>query len=472
MKPYIPLFFTLLTASVLFPFQTAAAEDLCSEDGRFSYTITDGAATVTAYHYAGEEDDITVIVPDILGGCPVTTLADGAFRGSCVAEEIIFPDTLAVIGESCFAECSYLKRADLPDGLQTIGYEAFAGCHALASVAVPDSVTEIGAFAFESTAWQDDYADDCMIFGDGLLYRYVGDGGTVTIPDSVTEIGAYSFYDCASVTAVSMPDTVKRIGDCAFEYCTALTEFSFPPTLDALAGDALVLTTWFEQYPDDCVMVGDILYKYKGDGKQIVIPDTTRVIGAAAFERCTPLTELTIPSGVEEIRDAAFYQCTALQTITLPDTLRSIGELCFYNCTALARAELPQSLISIAPYAFSTCTSLTQMTIPQSVTEIGEMAVGYYYDYTANRYARMENFTIYSDSAAAADYAAANGITLQSAADASELPPLTVTEPSSTEHTAADKADASKSFPWWIFVIIAGAALICGAVFVRKKKKE
>lgn len=471
MKKSISVLLSLAVFPMLLPAMSAAADEL-SADGRFSYLIEDGEATITSYHYIGEADNETVTIPAELGGCSVTKLAANAFMMNCVAEEVIFPDTLKEIGDECFADCSYLKRIVLPQSLETIGFEAFDNCYALAEVTVPDTIRSVGAFAFESTKWQVESEEDLIIFGN-LLYRYVGDGGAVTIPDGVKTICAYSFFDCNMVTSVEMPDSVSVIGDCAFEYCEKLTEISFPDTLDSLSGDALVLTAWFEQYPDDCVMVGDILYKYKGDGSSVTIPDSTRVIGASAFERCTPLTEISIPAGVEELGFAAFYQCTALQVITLPDTLKKIGELCFYNCTSLQQADLPQSLTTLDARAFSTCTALKQMTIPQSVSEIGEMAVGYYYDYSANEYKRAEQFEIYSDSAAVKEYADENGFTLQSAGDAPELPPVTVTTTTTgTADDSTDTAEKKSGFPWWVLSIPAALGLIAGVCAAKRKKSK
>lgn len=469
MKHSISLLLSLAVILMLLPKMAVSADEV-SEDGRFSYLIEDGAATITSYHYIGEADNETVTIPDTLGGCAVTKLADNAFMMNCVAEEVIFPDTLKEIGEKCFADCSYLKRIVLPEGLETIGFEAFDNCYALAEVTVPDSVTAVGAFAFESTRWQVESEEEFLIFGD-LLYRYIGDGGAVEIPDGVRTICGYSFFDCNTVTSVKMPDSVAVIGECAFEYCEKLSEIGFPDTLESLSGDALVLTAWFEQYPDECVMVGDILYKYKGDGGAVTIPAGTRVIGASAFERCTPLTELTIPAGVEELGFAAFYQCTALRTIVLPDSLKKIGELCFYNCTALERADLPPSLTTVEARAFSTCTALRQMTIPQSVTEIGEMAVGYYYDYTANAYKHAEQFTLYSDSAAVQTYAAENDIALLAESEAPELPPLETTTQPPSDIDPSEK----QGFPWAVpfsigSLVLAVGALLIGARSIRRKK--
>ena len=50
----------------------------------------------------------------------------------------------------------------------------------------------------------------------GVLVKYVGNGGDVVSPDSVTAIGVKAFYDCHRLTRISIPDSVTSIGDCEF----------------------------------------------------------------------------------------------------------------------------------------------------------------------------------------------------------------------------------------------------------------
>ena len=60
----------------------------------------------------------------------------------------------------------------------------------------------------------------------GVLIKYVGNGGDVIIPNGVRGIGDKAFYLCESLTSVTIPESVESIGWCAFAGCESLTNIT------------------------------------------------------------------------------------------------------------------------------------------------------------------------------------------------------------------------------------------------------
>ena len=82
------------------------------------------------------------------------TIPTKAFDSHFSLTEVILPDTLKVIGDDAFLDCTSLSYVDLPDGLVSIGHRAFEET-ALTSIVIPATVTEIGAEAFQYCPWME-----------------------------------------------------------------------------------------------------------------------------------------------------------------------------------------------------------------------------------------------------------------------------------------------------------------------------
>lgn len=69
--------------------------------------------------------------------------------------------------------------------------------------------------------------------------------------------------------------------------------------------------------------------------KEVVFPNSLRVIGPAAFISCTSLESVTLPYKITRINDGAFCNCEALSSITIPASIVEISSDAFYNCPNL-----------------------------------------------------------------------------------------------------------------------------------------
>ena len=106
----------------------------------------------------------------------------------------------------------------------------------------------------------------------------------------------------------------------------------------------------------------DILIKYIGNEKNVVIPGIIREIGKEAFYESSVET-IVIEEGVKIIGTSAFCGCGNLTEITFPNTLEVIEYDAFCACSKLEKIILPDSLIKIGKAPFTICDRLKEVVV-------------------------------------------------------------------------------------------------------------
>ena len=366
----------------LFAPKAEAADDTVYGDGDYSYTVSNGAATIRG---CNEKLSGDIILPSKLGGYPVQGVANYAFdkcedvTSITIGESITEIEPLAFISfgiESITVSSNnpvYMskdgvlykgemrelirypignKRSSfvIPDGVDTIASFAFYGSVNLTSITISDSVTNIGDSAF-------------------LCCRNLK---SITIPDSVTSIGDCAFGDCTDLTSITIVDGVTSIGNEAFSGCYSLTRITIPDSVKSIGAGAFSGCSSLTNItiPDSVTSIGDGTFYYCIGLTSITIPDSVTNIGDEVFNGCNKLTSITIPDSVTSMGEGVFNGCDKLTNITIPDSVTNIGAYAFSGCSSLASITIPDSVIRIERYSFYNCTSLTSITIPDSVTRI------------------------------------------------------------------------------------------------------
>lgn len=148
--------------------------------------------------------------------------------------------------------------------------------------------------------------------------------------------------------------------------------------------------------PEGVTVIGHAAFISQSITK-VIIPNTVREIGDAAFQMCTELTSLTIPGSVKKLGTAICLGCDKLSSVTLEEGIEAIGNNMFSVCGALKSVVIPPSVKSVEPFAFAACANLESVTfypgleliasdsfancqllqtvaIPETVTEIGARA--------------------------------------------------------------------------------------------------
>ena len=323
-------------------------------------------------------------------------------QSTALSGEIIIP------GEITYKDVAY--------SVTTVNASAFSYCSGLTSITIPDSVTVMGQYAFRNcsaliiycevaskpSGWSSDWnSSNCPVVwncnnneaaSDGNIYyidesgiRYALYNGTAMVisqstalsgeiiipeeitykdvPYSVTSIRSSAFNNCRGLTSITIPDGVTSIGSYVFNSCSGLESITVEKGNSNYhsAGNCIIETA-----------SGTLIAGCKNS----VIPNDGSVtsIGSGAFSGCSGLTSITIVDSVTSIGHEAFCNCTGLTSITIGNSVTSIGDAAFYNCSGLTSITIPDSVTSIGMAAFCNCTGLTSITIPDSVTSIGTWA--------------------------------------------------------------------------------------------------
>lgn len=114
---------------------------------------------------------------------------------------------------------------------------------------------------------------------------------------------------------------------------TFIESVKYPDGMLSIGVDSFEQTSWYINYEGDFVILGGVLYKYKGNDATINIPASVYVVNDEAFVGSSRLSRVRFATGskAHTIRNNAFDGCSLLGSITLPDTMVYIAADAFDN---------------------------------------------------------------------------------------------------------------------------------------------
>lgn len=90
---------------------------LVCKEGDYTYTISSEKATITKY----TGSDTAIILPEKLGGYPVTAIGENAFKDNKTLQTVLCSGAITTLGEYAFAGCVSLVTVTLPNILYCSG---------------------------------------------------------------------------------------------------------------------------------------------------------------------------------------------------------------------------------------------------------------------------------------------------------------------------------------------------------------
>lgn len=177
------------------------------------------------------------------------TIAESAFKRTESLSEISIPDSVKHIGSGCFA-CSGIKSVKLPENnaFTAILWETFFGCKNLETVKLPDSVNVIDDYAFsECTSLKNINLEKIGRIGPSAFAKTALEKITLTVMRTgprafaqcenlkeadlsgvtANKINSHLFFECKNLSKVSLPkEQIKEFDNSCF-YHTAIKEITF-----------------------------------------------------------------------------------------------------------------------------------------------------------------------------------------------------------------------------------------------------
>ncbi len=250
------------------------------------------------------------------------------------------------------------------------------------------------------------------------------------VPESITYntrtiavkvIGYRAFKDCENLESLSIAGSVESISNIrypgdkvwttqAFENCKKLKKLIFEDSSKSLflphyqryvsyanykneglfydscieevyIGRDLSGSFFFDRQPISKAEIGPLVTEITGTMfrddydnkifKSIVIPESVKTIGEAAFFGCAKLEKIIFSgNNITRIEKNAFTGCKRLDDIKMPDSLKYIGQSAFGGCNSFKMIIIPDNVTEIDGYAFKGCKNLSRITIGKNVSHI------------------------------------------------------------------------------------------------------
>ena len=202
---------------------------------------------------------------------------------------------------------------------------------------------------------------------------------TILITDEIVETGL-SIYSIERILTLIGRDHIKHAIDFPIDGVNfkMVSDFVIAgKTLAKYLGKSEIIVI-----PDNIEIIGSYAFHFRDELyfahgmeniKEIVLPDTLKIIPEHAFANLDNLEKINIPEAVTIIGDGAFVDCKSLKKINLPDSILEIERSSFYS-SGIENIILLQNIKNINLYTFRGCYNLVSVSLPDGLEHIEEGA--------------------------------------------------------------------------------------------------
>lgn len=264
-----------------------AAETSVQGDYIITYAVSGGEAKILGCTGTGA----ALLIPEQLGGSPVTSIGSDAASGCTSLESLIIPDCVTEIGENAFQKCISLSAVSIGSGVSEIKGNVFSAC------------PELFGFSVSSSNEYYTAIDGMLYTKDGSELVCFAGGSSAVIPEGTASVGDHAFFCKTSLTSAKLPESLESIGDYAFSGCTSLESIS--------------------------------------------VPDSVTAVGKGSFMNCSALFTADLGESIAEIPEDCFSMCSSLSRFDIGAAVISVGDRAFYSCLGIRNMYIPETVISI-----------------------------------------------------------------------------------------------------------------------------
>ena len=211
------------------------------EPSIYTYSVENGEVTITGCDENASGD---VVIPETIGGYPVTVIGEDAFYNCDSLTSVVMPDTVIKLGKYAFYGCDNLQTVTVSDNIKTYGFAAFGECYSLTEIIAKESnpyLSTVDGHLFDKKkamimAYASGKAETSYSTPESVIRiasgAFCGNKNLteIVLNNGVTDIYNGAFSGCINLANIVIPNSVVSISDGVFWDCTSLTDVYYNGT--------------------------------------------------------------------------------------------------------------------------------------------------------------------------------------------------------------------------------------------------